>query len=564
MVLKSNTNYFDAIVVGSGMSGGWAAKELTENGLKTLVLERGRSITHIKDYPTTHKAKWEFDYRQELSLKTKEEYPKQQSVYAFSESTKHFFVKDNEHPYTNDEDKPFMWRRGYHTGGKSILWARQSYRLSEIDFEANLKDGHGVDWPVRYNDIAPWYDYVEKYIGISGQKEGLRQLPDGEFLPPMAMNCVEEHFRDAVKEKLGHVVTIGRCAHLTVPHNGRGPCQYRNMCETGCPYSGYFSSVSVTIPDAQKTGNLTLKNHAIVHSVIYDKETGKAAGVRVIDENTKETTEYFAKVIFLCASTVATTQIMLNSTSPDFPSGIANTSGVLGHYMMDHFITGNSANVDGFEDGYYDGHRPNGFYIPRFHNVDSEHPSFVRGFGYQGGAFRQSWWRGSLEAGLGGAFKDELMKPGPWSMSFSGFGEILPYYENHMRLNPDEKDQWGMPLVHFSCELKENELQMLKEIHNSAGEMVDAAGFKDFWHEEQPIKWKFGDGIHEMGTARMGRDPKTSVLNKWNACHDVPNLYVTDGSFMTSAGCQNPSLTYMAFTARAANHAIEEMKKGNL
>lgn len=557
------TNYFDAIVVGSGMSGGWAAKELTENGLKTLVLERGRSVTHIKDYPTTNKAPWEFDFRQELFLKTKEEYPKQQSVYAFSESTKHFFVKDSDHPYTNDEDKPFMWRRGYQTGGKSILWARQSYRLGDLDFEANLKDGHGIDWPVRYQDIAPWYDYVEKYIGVSGQKEGLEQLPDGEFLPPMDMNCVEEHFRDSVKKNLDRVVTIGRCAHLTIQHNGRGPCQYRNMCETGCPYSGYFSSVSVTIPAAQKTGNMTLKNHAIVHSVIYDLNTGKAAGVRVIDELTKETTEYFAKVIFLCASTVATTQIMLNSKSESFPTGIANSSGVLGHYMMDHLITDTGAVVDGFEDGYYDGHRPNGIYIPRFQNIDSQHPDFVRGYGYQGSASRQGWWRGFEEEGFGGEYKDELMKPGPWTFDLGGFGEILPYYENHMRLS-EETDQWGIPLVHFSCELKENEMRIIDAIHESSREMLEQAGFKDYWHEEKPINWKFGDGIHEMGTARMGRDAKTSILNKWNACHDVLNLFVTDGSFMTSAGCQNPSLTYMAFTARAANYAIEQFKKGAL
>ena len=562
--MKQPSNTFDAIVIGSGMSGGWAAKELTEKRLKTLVLERGRPVEHIKDYPTTNMAPWEFEFRKEPSKATREEYPIQKEVYAFNESTKHFFASDKKHPYTTPEDKPFNWFKGFHTGGKSITWWRQSYRFSEIDFESNARDGYGVDWPVRYTDIAPWYDYVEKYIGVSGKKEGLRQLPDGEFLPPMEFNCVEEHFRDSIRENFdGRVMTIGRCAHLTVRHNGRGPCQYRHMCETGCPFSGYFSSVSVTLPAAQATGNMTFRPHSIVHSIIFDKTSRRASGVRVIDAQTKETTEYFARVIFLCASTLPTTQIMLNSTSESFPDGIGNSSGMLGHHLMDHFGVGLTATVEGFENGYYNGHRPNGIYIPRFQNIDEPHPDFVRGFGYQGGAQRRGWERGLNQKGIGAEFKENLLKPGPWEMGIEGYGECLPYYDNKVELHPELKDEWGIPLLHISCELKENEKKMMRSMLEMGTEMLETAGYKEIT-PGNPDDWVFGNGIHEMGTARMGQDPKTSVLNKWNACHDVPNLFVTDGSFMTSAGCQNPSLTYMAFTARATNYAVEQMKKNSL
>ncbi len=562
--MKKQTQQFDAIVIGSGMSGGWAAKELSEKGLKTLVLERGRNIEHIKDYPTTNKAPWEFKYRKELSPETSEEYPVQQGVYAFNESTKHFFASDKKHPYTHPEDKPFRWLKGFHTGGKSILWARQSYRLSDIDFESNAKEGIGVDWPVRYKDIAPWYDYVEKYIGVSGRNEGLKQLPDGQFLPPMEMNCVEEHLRDSIKENFdGRVMTIGRCAHLTVAHKGRGPCQYRHMCETGCPFSGYFSSVSVTLPAAKATGNMTLQTNSIVHSIIFDEQSGKTSGVRVIDAQTQETTEYTAKIIFLCASTIPSTQIMLNSVSDSFPNGIANSSGMLGHHLMDHFGPTLSAKVDGFENGYYNGHRPNGIYIPRFQNVDSKHPDFVRGFGYQGDAVRMGWERGTRMDGFGTNFKAEVSKPGPWQMNFYAYGECLPYYDNKVELHPELKDDWGMPLLHISCELKENEKTIIKYMQQYGAEMMEKADFKDIY-QGNPDEWIFGDGIHEMGTARMGKDPKTSVLNKWNACHDVPNLYVTDGSFMTSSACHNPSLGYMAFTARAVDYAVESLKKGSI
>lgn len=557
-------NKFDAIVIGSGMSGGWAAKELTEKGLKTLVLERGRQVEHIKDYPTTNMAPWEFKFRKELSKETREEYHIQKDVYSFNEATKQFWASDKKHPYTHPDDKPFRWLKAFQTGGKSLLWYRQSYRLSEIDFEANAKDGNGVDWPVRYKDIAPWYDYVEDYIGVSGRNEGLKQLPDGKFLPPMEFNCVEEYFKESISENFnGRVMTIGRTAHVTVRHNERGPCQHRNMCETGCPFSAYFSSVSVTLPAAAATGNMTFRPHSIVHSIIFDEKRGKATGVRVIDAQTKETTEYYANIIFLCASTLPSAQIMLNSTSASFPNGIGNSSGMLGHHLMDHYFVSVKGKVDGFEDGYYNGHRPNGIYIPRYENVDTKNSDFVRGFGFQGSARREGWSRGTQMEGLGAAFKEEISKPGPWNMALEAYGECLPYFDNKVELHPELKDQWGIPILHISCELKENEHKILKAGSEMGVEMMEKAGFKDITPGD-PKEWIFGDGIHEMGTARMGRDSKTSVLNQWNACHDVPNLFVTDGSFMTSSGCQNPSLTYMAFTARAANYAVDEMKKGNL
>ncbi|MGI9530311.1 GMC oxidoreductase [Lutimonas sp.] len=557
-------NSFDVIVIGSGMSGGWAAKEFTEKGMKTLVLERGRMVEHIKDYPTTNMAPWEFPFRKQLSKETKEEYPIQKNVYAFNESTKDFWASDKKHPYTYPEDKPFRWLKGFQTGGKSLLWYRQSYRLSEVDFEAHKQDGHGIDWPLNYKDIEPWYEYVEDYIGISGKNEGLRQLPDSKFLPPMQMNCVEEDLRDSIKENFdGRVMTIGRTAHLTVRHNERGPCQYRNMCETGCPFSGYFSSVSVTLPAAKATGNMTFKPNSVVHSIIYDAERGIASGVKVIDAETKEITEYYARVVFLCASTLPSTQIMLNSKSEHFPNGIANSSGMLGHHLMDHFMVGFSARVEGFEDGYYDGHRPNGIYIPRYQNLDRKEEEFARGFGFQGGASRQGWSRGKNQKGFGADFKESLSKPGPWYIHLGGYGECLPYFDNMVELHPELKDEWGMPILHISCELKENEHKIMKTMVKHGKEMLEQAGYKDV-NNEPTDTYVFGEGIHEMGTARMGKDPKTSVLNEWNACHDVPNLFVTDGSFMTSAGCQNPSLTYMAFTARAANYAVEQMEKGIL
>ncbi len=559
-------NTYDAIVIGSGISGGWAAKELTEKGLKTLVLERGRNVEHVKDYTTANKAPWELPYRdstppEELA----EHYPKQSRTgYTVRPSTKHWFVKDSEHPYS--EEKRFDWMRGYHVGGRSIMWGRHSYRWSAQDFEANAQDGFGVDWPIRYKDIEPWYSYVEEYAGIQGQKEGLPQLPDGNFLPPIAMNCVEEHFRDKVSANLGgRVVTIGRTANLSVNHKGRTVCQYRNRCIRGCPYGAYFSSLSSTLPAAVATGNMTLRPYSIVTSIIYDPEKKRATGVKVVDQDTKEEMEFYAKVIFCCASAVASTAILMNSKSDAFPNGLGNQSGELGHNLMDHhFRVGANGRFDGFNDKMEYGRRPTGFYIPRFRNVDkqSTQKDYVRGYGYQGGAGRAGWLSSVAELGFGADFKAGLMEPGPWGMGMTAFAETLPYHENKMTLDYDNVDAWGQPTVIFDAEFKENEMKMRPDMANAAAEMLEAAGFKDV-NTYDAGSWP-GLGIHEMGTARMGRDPKTSVLNANNQVHAVPNVYVTDGACMTSASCVNPSLTYMALTARACDHAVNELKKMNL
>ena len=562
--MKKEENVFDAIVVGSGISGGWAAKEFCEKGLKTLVLERGRDVKHIQDYPTMNKAPWEFDYRGLDTQEVKEEYYVQKKTYAFDEGTKHFWVNDKENPYTTPKDKEFRWLRGNHVGGRSLTWGRQSYRLSEMDFEANKKDGIGVDWPIRYKDIAPWYDYVEEFIGISGQNEGLEQLPDGKFLPAMEMFCVEKEVKSAIETKWSdRMMTIGRTANLTQNHKGRTACQYRNLCSRGCPFGAYFSSNSSTLPAAYDTGNLSLRPHSIVESVIYDEKSKKATGVRIIDAETNERKEYFAKVIFLCASTLGSTWIMLNSKSDHFPNGLGNSSGTLGKYLMDHhFQVSSKAEFDGFEEKYHYGFRPNGIYIPRFRNIKEKHPDFIRGYGMQGGANRVGWGYGNRKAGFGAEFKDELMKPGPWEMSLMAFGECLPYEDNKVELNYDVKDKWGLPTLHISCEFKENEYAMRKDMAITTREMLEAAGGKNietFDSDAVP-----GFGIHEMGTARMGRDPKTSVLNAYNQMHDVSNVFVTDGSAMTSSACQNPSLTYMALTARAVHYAVEQLKKNKL
>lgn len=557
---------YDAIVVGSGISGGWAAKELSEKGLKTLVLERGRDVKH-GDYPTAMTEPWEFEGRGRVSPEDlKKQHKQARTGYTIREYSKHWFVNDLENPYS--EDKRFDWMRGYHVGGRSLLWGRQSYRLSEMDFEANAKDGFGVDWPIRYKDIAPWYDYVESFAGISGQKEGLAQLPDGQFLPPMDLNCVEQHAKQKIAENFnGRVLTIGRNANLTQPHNGRGACQYRNRCIRGCPYGAYFSSNAATLPAAYASGNLTLRPHSIVNKVLYDKETQKATGVLVIDAETNETHTFYAKVIFLCASAVGSTFILLNSANEEMPDGMGNASGELGHNLMDHhFRLGARGTFDGFGDKYYKGRRANGFYIPRFRNVDkaSERKDYVRGFGYQGGASRSNWMRNikEMQQGLGAELKKQLVVPGPWQMGMTAFGECLPYHENKMYLNQEVKDKWGQPTVTFDAEWKENENVMRKDMMAAAAEMLEAAGFKNV----QPYNaqsWP-GQGIHEMGTARMGRDPKTSVLNKWNQVHEVKNVFCTDGAAMTSAGCQNPSLTYMALTARACDYAVKELNKQNI
>ncbi len=555
---------YDAIVVGSGISGGWAAKELSERGLKTLVLERGRMVKH-GDYPTATLNSWDFPHRDRVPLEEMKKYPKQSRTgYTIRESTKHWWVNDLENPYT--EVKRFDWIRGYHVGGRSLLWGRQSYRWSDLDFAANKTDGHGTDWPIRYKDIESWYDHVEEFAGISGLAEGLHQLPDSNFLPAMQFNCLEQHVRDRIASNFDdRILTIGRVANLTVPHKGRGKCQFRNRCIRGCPYGAYFSSNASTLPAAEATGNMTLRPFSIVNSIIYDKDSKTAKGVRVIDAETKETHEYYAKVVFLCASALGSTFILLNSTDDANPNGLGNNSDHLGRNLMDHhFRTGASGEYDGFTDKYYKGRRPNGIYIPRFRNVDNETKmaDFVRGYGYQGSGSRISWSRSVRELGFGEGLKEELIEPGKWRFGITAFGEMLPNPENRVYLNDQVRDVYGQKTLTFDCEFKENELAMRKDMMNSAAEMLEAAGLKNVNTYDSP--GAPGLGIHEMGTARMGTSPSNSVLNKHNQVWDAKNVYVTDGACMTSASCVNPSLTYMALTARAAAHAVEELNKMNI
>ena len=560
----ADSNTYDAIVIGSGISGGWAAKELCEKGLKTLVLEKGRELEHITDYTTANTPPWDFKHRGKKTQEDKENYPIQSQVYAFNEGTRHLWINDKENPYSTPEGRPYNWIRGNHVGGRSIMWGRQVYRWGDLDFEANAKEGIEIDWPVRYKDIAPWYDYVEKYIGVSGQKEGLPQIPDGQFLPPMEMNCVEKHFKQAVEEKWpDRRITIGRVANLTQDHNGRTKCQRRDLCYRGCPFGAYFSSQSSTLPAAAATGNMTLKPNSIVESILYDNKNDRASGVRVLDAITGDVTEYKAKVIFLNASTLGTTQILLNSANNRFSEGLANSSGALGKYLMDHhYVAGARCEFDGWEDEYYFGGRPTRVYVPRFRNIHDKHPDFIRGYGFQGAAERDGWERGAMQKGIGADFKESLTKPGPWKFSFTGFGETLPYETNKVTLNKDKLDKYGLPTLFIDAVYNENENNMRKDYKHTAAEMLEAAGGKNV--EEYDKGNIPGFGIHEMGTARMGHDPKTSVLNKWNQCHDISNLFITDGSFMTSSACQNPSLTYMAFTARAVDYCVKELKKGNI
>ena len=559
---------FDAIVIGTGISGGWAAKELCEKGLKTLVLERGRMIKHIEDYTTMNDDPWDYKNGDVITQEIKRVQPKQSRTdYVNSESTKHFFVNDLEHPYK--EEKPFNWIRGYHVGGRSLLWARHTYRLTDFDFNANLKEGIAIDWPIRYKDIAPWYDYVERYIGVSGKNENLPHFPNGIYLKPMELNCAEEVLQKKVNNSFDdRIVSNARIAHITEgtkPGLGRVSCQYRNRCRRGCPYGAYFSSNSSTLPAAELTGNMTLKPNSLVHEIIYDKNLRKATGVRVIDSNTKEVFDYKAKVIFLCASTVGSTSILMQSISERFPNGMGNDSGELGHNLMDHhFQVGADAIIEGIEEKYYIGRKPAGFYIPRFRNVggNPNQKNYTRGYGYQGDASRGGVSKNALELGYGSDFKRSITKPGDWSIGMQAFGEILPYHENKMYLDQDDKDSWGLPKVVFDAEIKENELNMRKDMMQQAIEMFEAAGAKEIVPYDK--KYIFGNGIHEMGTARMGDNPKNSVLNKHNQIHAVKNVYVTDGSCMTSSGNANPSLTYMALTARAVKHAIQELNKKNL
>ncbi|MEL6925112.1 MAG: GMC family oxidoreductase [Bacteroidota bacterium] len=561
-----DTNTFDAIVVGSGISGGWAAKELCEKGLKTLVLERGRSLEHITGYPTASLPPWSFDHRGRQTQEDIEKHPVQSRVYAFNEGTRHLWINDNDYPYTTPEDKPFLWIRGNHVGGRSIMWGRQCYRWSDLDFEANAKDGKGIDWPIRYKDIAPWYDYVERFAGISGQAEGIPHLPDGQFLPPFELNCMEEQIKKRIEAKWSdRKVTNARIANLTKDHNGRGQCQRRNLCYRGCPYGAYFSSQSSTLPAAAATGNMTLRPDSAVAKVIYDEKLDKATGVLVVDTNTGEQTEYFAKVIFLCASTLGSTRILLNSATERFSEGLANSSDSLGRYLMDHqYRVGASCSFEGMEDQNTYGSGPGGIYIPRFRNIKEQRPDYLRGFGYQGRASRSGWQRGGNEAGVGADFKASLTEPGPWSIGLTGFGECLPYAENKVSLNKEKLDKDGLPSLFIDGKFRENEDAMRVDIMNSAAEMLEAAGGKNVQAYDRKESYVLGFGIHEMGTARMGNDPKTSVLNKWNQCHDVKNLFVTDGSCMTSSSCVNPSITYMALTARAVDHAVKELNKQNL
>jgi len=555
-------NTYDAIVIGSGISGGWAAKELTEKGLKTIMLERGRNIEHIKDYVNATKGSWEFPHRGGRTQQMIKDYPVLSRDYPLNEQNLDYWVNERESPYV--EVKRFDWYRGYQVGGRSLMWGRHSYRWSEMDFEANAKDGIAVDWPIRYKDLAPWYSYVEKFAGINGSKEGLAQLPDGEFLPPMEFNCVEKDVADKVNTHYkSKRIIMGRTANLTAPIQGRTNCQYRNKCWLGCPFGSYFSTQSSTLPAAMKTGNLTLRPWSIVKEILYDKDTKKATGVRVLDAQTNQPHDYFAKIIFLNASALNSTWVLMNSATDVWPDGLGSSSGELGYNLMDHhFRCGAGGTVEGYDDKYYFGKRPNGPYIPRFRNLSGEKRDYIRGFGYQGGASRSGWSRDIAELNIGGEFKDALSEPGPWSIGFTAFGEILPYHENKISLDKNKKDKWGLPVLAIDCEIKDNEKKMRKDMIEDAKEMLTVAGIKNV--EGFDRDYSMGMGIHEMGTARMGKDPKTSVLNQWNQVWDAPNVYVTDGACMTSAACVNPSLTYMALTARAVDHAVSELKKMKL
>jgi choline dehydrogenase-like flavoprotein len=554
---------FDAIVVGSGISGGWAAKELTEKGLKVIMLERGPNVEHVKDYKSATKAPWEFPHRGERTRELEKKYPVLKRDYPLNERNLDWWANEEECPYT--EIKRFDWFRGYQVGGRSLLWGRQSYRLADLDFEANAREGIAVDWPVRYADIAPWYDYVERFAGISGNRDGIPHLPDGEFLPPMEMNCVEKEVAARLKKRYGegrHMI-IGRTANLTAAKEGRATCQYRNRCALGCPYGAYFSTQASTLPAAVKTGNLTLRPYSIVTRVLYDKDRQRASGVEVLDAETNQTYVYKAKLVFLNASTINTAWILMNSATDVWPGGLGSSSGELGHNLMDHHLkVGAEGRFEGMEDKYYYGHRANGIYVPRYRNLNGEKRGYLRGFGYQGRASRESWQRDIAELGIGLELKEALTEPGPWKMGMMGFGEILPYHENKMTLDHSRTDKWGLPVPAIDCQLRDNELKMRQDMQQDAIEMLEAAGLKEVQGYDEDST--MGRGIHEMGTARMGRDPKTSVLNQWNQVWDAPNVFVTDGSFMTSGACQNPSLSYMAFTARAAAHAVKELNKQNL
>lgn len=564
------SNSFDAIVIGSGMSGGWAAKEFCEKGFKTLLLERGRNVEHLKDYPTTNMMPWEFKHRGDVPQEIQKDNPVVSRCYAFREDAMHFFVKDTEHPYV--QDKPFDWIRGYQVGGKSIMWARQTQRWSNYDFEGPGRDGFAVDWPIRYNDIAPWYSHVEKFVGISGNKDGVDTLPDGEFLPAWGLSCIEDHFKKSIESAYkDRYVVYARCAHLSEPQpihieQGRGQCQARNLCQRGCPFGGYYNSNSSTIPWAAKTGNLTLRPFSVVHSIIYDEAKGKATGVRVIDSNTKEAIEFFAPVIFLNAGAINTNLILLNSTSSRFPNGLGNDNGLLGKYFAFHNYRAHiNATYEGLSDVNSTGGRPTSAYVPRFRNVKKQETDFLRGYAATFGGGR--WGGGPNTDGYGEELKAKLMsteprKPGPWRVGAQFMGETIPKETNFVSLDKEKKDDWGIPLIKFNVEYDDNDEKMIKDFFEQYTEMFTKAGFTDIQTNDDHRAP--GLDIHEMGGVRMGKDPKTSMLNKWNQMHNAPNVFVSDGACMTSTSTQNPSLTYMAITARASNYAIEQLKKGEL
>jgi choline dehydrogenase-like flavoprotein len=561
-----DTQVYDAIVIGSGISGGWSAKELCDRGLKTLVLERGRMVEHVKNYPTATKDPWQFDHRGRID-ETVRENPVVGRCYAFEEATQHFFVKDKEHPYV--QEKPFDWIRGYQVGGKSLIWARQTQRWSKYDFEGPGRDGFAVDWPIRYDDLAPWYSHVERFAGISGNPDGVETLPDGEFLPAFEMNCVEKDIRDRIRAAYPErFVVQGRCAHLTKPNpihlqQGRAQCQARHLCYRGCPFGAYFSSNSSTLPWAMKTGNLTIRPDSVVHSIIYDEAKQRATGVRVIDAHTKQATEYFAKMIFLNAACLNTNLVLLNSTSNRFPNGLGNDNGLLGKYIAFHNYRGNLYAVfEGHEDTYYYGRRPTAAMMPNFRNVKKQETDFLRGYMVHYSADRAGWQRGLSMEGIGADFKSSLLEPGQWGVFMMMQGENIPLESNQVRLHPDLKDPWGIPQLVINVDYAENDEKILKDFLQQGSEMLEKAGCKNI----QAVDSKQAPGldIHEMGGVRMGRDPKTSLLNGWNQLHACPNVIVTDGACMTSTSTQNPSITYMAIAARAANHAADEMKKGNL
>jgi len=559
-------NNFDAIVIGSGISGGWAAKELCEKGLKTLVLERGRNVEHIKDYPTMNKAPWEFKYRGSMTKDFYEKNPLITKAAGYDESTAHFFVKDADHPYI--QEKPFEWIRGYQVGGKSLTWGRACARWAPTDFTAPKRYGYGIEWPVGYDDIAPWYSHAEKFIGVCGSKENIETMPDGEFLPAYELNCIEQHLRETLATKFNRHYVSGRWAHITEPQEihkeqGRGQCLNRNLCMRGCPFGGYFSSVTSTLPWANKTGNLTLRPHSVVHSIIYDEKKAKAVGVKVIDANTKETTEYFARIIFVNASALNTNLILLNSTSSRFPNGLGNDNGILGKYICFHnYRAGMSGEFDGHEDKYYKVSKPAECIIPNFRNVHERDTDFVGGYVIFSGAYRERLSDKGITETIGAKFKEEISQPGKWGAYMYMQGETIPKETNHVRLSKDKKDQWGIPLLITSVDYDDNDDKMVKDFLQQGKAMLEAAGATNIVTNEnrQPP----GLDIHEMGGVRMGKDPKTSMLNEWNQLHQCKNVFVTDGACMTSTGNQSPSILYMALTARAVDHAVEEIKKGNL